>query len=77
MNLSLTRPFLLAIAVLVTVAGWQLAQAQGTSAELRGLVKDPSTNVVPGAEVRVQNLDTGLSSNGAYLLRTAPTVSWA
>jgi Carboxypeptidase regulatory-like domain len=33
----------------------------GTTAELRGLVKDPSANVVPGAEVRVQNLDTGLS----------------
>ena len=62
MNLLLTKPLPLGIAVLVTVAGgWQLAHAQVTTAELHGLVRDPSANVVPGAEVRVQNLDTGLS----------------
>jgi hypothetical protein len=32
-----------------------------TIAEFRGLVKDPSANVVPGTAVLVQNLDTGLS----------------
>jgi len=62
MNSPLRNRVLLWAGVLVTVTGGaRTVRAQVTPAELRGLVKDPSANVVPGAEVRVQNLDTGLS----------------
>ena len=69
MNHSFTKQFLMEIAILVTVVGGaQSVRAQGTTAELQGLVKDPSANVVPGAGVRVQNLDTGLSRTVQSLL---------
>ena len=61
-EVPLNKPGLLWVMALIGLAGGgQSLHAQGTTAELRGVVKDPTANVVPGAEVRVQNLDTGLS----------------
>ena len=59
--MPLSKPVLLWVSALIVMTGEQSIRAQVTTAELHGLVKDPSANVVPGAEVRVQNLDTGLS----------------
>jgi hypothetical protein len=51
---------MLSLAFLIVING-PAAPAQVSAAELYGFVRDPSANVVPGTQIRVQNLDTGLS----------------
>jgi hypothetical protein len=74
----LKSPVLVWVSALIamTGGGWQPVHAQVTTAELGGLVKDPSANAVPGAEVRAQSwiLD---SPEWRKLLNVAPTVFWA
>ena len=50
---------MLAVALLATTAS--LAAAQITSATISGSIKDQTGGVLPGADVVVKNLDTGLT----------------
>src|SRR5438093_6110598 len=53
--------FVLVVALLVTTAS--LAVAQITSATLSGTIKDETGGVLPGVDVVVRNLNTGLTRN--------------
>ena len=55
-----SRAGMLSLAFLIAITG-PAALAQVSTAELYGLVRDPSTNVVPATQIRVQNLDMGLT----------------
>jgi hypothetical protein len=55
---------ILGLAFLILING-PAARAQVNTAELYGLVRDPSANVVPGTQIRVRNLDTGLARTAA------------
>ncbi|MBM3804886.1 MAG: carboxypeptidase regulatory-like domain-containing protein, partial [Acidimicrobiia bacterium] len=58
---TLNRIRILTFAFLLLIA-WRLtASAQTNTAELHGVLTDPSGNRVPGATVSVQTLDTGLA----------------
>ena len=48
------------VAVLLVTSG-SLALAQITSATLSGTIKDETGGVLPGADVVIRNLDTGLT----------------
>src|SRR5438876_114205 len=70
---------LIAMVVLVaTVLGVVSVAAQYTTASLGGTVADPAGAMVPGAEVTVQNEDTGLTRtvttqiDGAFLFPALP-----
>jgi hypothetical protein len=46
-------------ALTLCVVATRLLHAQTTSAELRGIIRDPSGAVIPGVEVVVKNIATG------------------
>src|SRR5437660_3401028 len=74
------RPLLLiaAWALIVGVVSVVPTGAQYTTASLGGTVRDPAGAVVPGAEVTVQNEDTGLArtvstqADGTFLFPALP-----
>src|SRR5262245_27007603 len=53
----------LVLAVVLLAASASFAVAQITSATLSGTIKDETGGVLPGADVVVRNLDTGLTRN--------------
>ena len=69
--------FALKVAVLCVAFAAVLAWA-GVSGKISGTVKDPSGRVVPGAEVKVREADTGVvmetraDANGSYTLPVLP-----
>src|SRR5437773_12307604 len=52
-------------ALILATLCWVSAAAQYTTGSLGGTIQDTAGAVVPGAEVTVQNEDTGLSRNVA------------
>jgi hypothetical protein len=51
------------IAIVLGLASGGLARAQVSGATLSGLVTDENSGPVPGAELVIKNLDTGLTRN--------------
>ena len=72
------RTYLAARALLLIVAsiGPTAALAQTTAAQITGIVKDPTGAMIPGANVRIENQQTGnflltvTSDEGRYLFRS-------
>ena len=72
------RASLLALVTVFVVSGAASAQTRSTSADLSGVVYDPSKAVLPGVTVTVTNADTGLvraavtSGDGRYAVLALP-----
>src|SRR5881409_266297 len=77
MSTTHTKLFLHSLLLLVTLTP-ATAWAQVYSGSLTGVIKDPSGAVVPGAEVKLTDINKGYShdvksdESGRYLLRSLP-----
>src|SRR5207247_10949741 len=81
MSLSYTEPSIrkLAIAVLLFKLTMAVSMAQtGSTGAIAGVITDPAGSVVPQAEIKVTNADTGetrttaTQTNGTYLVALLP-----
>ena len=53
-------PDLLVLLVVAFAAGNAIAQTQITTGVIRGSIADPAGAVIPGAAIKVRNVDTNL-----------------
>ncbi|MEP7038951.1 MAG: carboxypeptidase-like regulatory domain-containing protein, partial [Acidobacteriota bacterium] len=58
---AVIQKILLSAAIVLLSVGAIFAQAQASTADLRGLITDPNGAIVPGATVTAKNSATGIS----------------